>query len=150
LNHKSYLLIPVNLPLSGFVLIGREEAMFGRLLLSLLFFALSAARTGAADVTGSWQVKISTPGGAITGKASFKQTGDAVEGWVGPSEDDPIPITGTLEGNNLTIKTLPQPGRTVAFDKCEVTVNGQKMVGTIDTDKGTIEFVRSAPTAGRR
>jgi hypothetical protein len=124
--------------------------MVGRLLLSMLLFGLSVAQVRAADVTGTWLVTTSTPGGVITGKASFRQTGDAVAGWVGPSEDDPIPITGILKGNKLTVKTSPQPGRTVAFDKCAVTVNGHKMVGTIDTDKGTIEFVKSGPTAGPR
>lgn len=114
-------------------------------LLSMFLFVLSVAPVRAADVTGKWQVTISTPGGAITGKASFKQKGHAVTGWVGPSENDPIPIAGTLRGNKLTIKTSPQPGRTVAFDRCEVTVKGHKMVGTIDTNKGTIEFVKSAP-----
>jgi hypothetical protein len=120
--------------------------MMGRAqLLSMLLFALSVAPVTAADVTGTWRVTISTPNGAITGKASFKQTGDVVAGWVGPSEDDPIPISGILEGNKLTIKTSPQPGRTAAFEKCELTVDGDKMAGTIDTDKGTIEFVKSAP-----
>jgi len=86
---------------------------------------------------------------AITGKASFKQTGHVVTGSVGPSESDPIPITGTLKGNKLTIKTSPQPGRTAAFDRCDLTVNRDKMAGTIDTDKGTIEFVKSVPTVVR-
>ena len=50
-----------------------------------------------------------------------------------------------FKGNKLTLKTSPQPGRTAAFDKCDLTVNGDKMVGTIDTNKGTIEFVKSRP-----
>ena len=54
--------------------------MVGRLLLSMLLFALSVAPVGSADVTGTWQITISTPGGAITGKASFRQTGHAVAG----------------------------------------------------------------------
>jgi hypothetical protein len=33
----------------------------------------------------------------------------------------------------------------VAFDQCDLTINGDKMVGTIDTDKGKIEFVKSTP-----
>jgi hypothetical protein len=57
--------------------------MVGRLLLSMLLFALSVAPVGSADVTGTWQITISTPGGAITGKASFRQTGHAVAGWAG-------------------------------------------------------------------
>ena len=114
-------------------------------LLSMLLLAPLVAPARAADVTGTWRVTISTSDGAITGKASLKQTGDMVTGWVGPDENDPIPVTGILKGNKLTIKTSPQPGRTVAFDKCDVTVNGDKMVGTIDSDKGKIEFVRSTP-----
>ena len=112
---------------------------------SMLLLASFAAQAWAADVTGNWRVTISTSDGEITGKASLKQTGDRVTGWVGPSEDDPIPVNGILKGNKLTMKTSPQPGRTVAFDQCEVTVNGDKMAGTIDTDKGKIEFVRSTP-----
>lgn len=110
-----------------------------------VLLALSAASARAADVSGHWQVTITTPDGKITGVASFKQTGHAVTGWLGPSENDPIPITVVLKGNRLTITTHPQPGRTVAFHTCEVTVKGDKMTGTIDTDKGTIEFVRSEP-----
>jgi hypothetical protein len=111
-------------------------------LLSLLLLLPLVMVAQSVDVSGNWRVAISTADGAITGKASFKQTGDRVTGWVGPSENDPIPVTGILRGNKLTLKTAPQPGRTAAFDKCEVTVNGDKMVGTIDNDKGTIEFFR--------
>jgi hypothetical protein len=118
-------------------------------LLGMVLFAVSVAPVRAADVTGNWRVTISTPDGPITGKASFKQSGHVVTGWVGPSESDPIPITGTLKRNKLTIKTSPQPGRTAAFDGCDLIVNRDKMAGTIDTDKGTIEFVKSA-TAGRQ
>jgi hypothetical protein len=113
------------------------RAAFG--LLCILMLALAAR---AADVSGNWRVTISTAEGTITGKASFQQAGEAVTGWVGPSEDDPIPIHGTIHGDKLTIQTSPQPGRTVAFNRCEVTVSGGRMSGTIDT-KGKIEFVRS-------
>ena len=111
-------------------------------LLSMLLLPFVAAFR-AVDVTGSWRVTISTSDGAITGKASLKQTGDKVTGWVGPDENDPIPVTGILKGDKLTINTSPQPGRTAAFDRCDLTVNGDKMTGTIDIDKGKIEFVRS-------
>jgi hypothetical protein len=119
--------------------------MVGRLGLAGILLALSVAPVRAADVTGNWRVMISTHGGEITGVASLRQVGETVRGWVGPSENDPIPITGVIKGDRLTIRTSPQPGRTAAFDKCDLTVNGDRMAGTIDTDKGTIEFVRSAP-----
>lgn len=118
--------------------------MIGRLgWVGMLLLVSWAAQARAADVTGNWVVTISTSDGVITGKATLKQTGDKVKGWVGPSENDPIPVNGILKGNKLTVKTSPQPGRTVAFDECDLTVDGDKMAGTIDNDKGKIEFVKS-------
>ena len=91
------------------------------------------------------ELTISIADEMITGKASLKQTGDKVTGWVGPDEDNPITIDGVVEGNSVTITTHPRPGRTVAFDKCHLTVNDDKMTGTIEPTKGTIEFVRVKP-----
>jgi len=112
-------------------------------LLTILVLASLVLPARAADVSGDWRVTISTSDGTIVGKASLKQTGDRVTGWVGPGENDPIPVDGTIRGNKLILKTHPQPGRTVAFDKCELTIKGDKMIGAIDTDKGKIEFARS-------
>jgi len=117
-------------------------------LLSVLLVAWSAGSAARTDVTGTWRVTISAGESTITGMAALKQDGDLVSGWVGPNELNPIPIAGFLKANRLTMKTFPQPGRTVAFDRCDLTVNSQKMVGTIDggdTHKGTIEFVRTPP-----
>jgi hypothetical protein len=118
-----------------------------RVLLSLILLTAVAAPTVAAmDVTGSWRVTISTAEGTITGVASLKQAGDMVTGWVGPSENDPIEITGTFKNGKLTMKTLPRPGRTVAFDKVDLTVEGDRMFGTIDNGshgKGSIQFEKS-------
>jgi hypothetical protein len=113
-------------------------------LLSVLLVAFTVAPARAADITGNWQVTISTSDGTMNGKASLQQTGDTVKGWLGPSENDPIPVTGTVNGKKLTLQTHPQPGRNVAFNKCDLTVNDDKMAGTLDTDKGKIEFVRSS------
>lgn len=107
-----------------------------------------SAAIEAASLTGQWAVTITTADGKITGKASLKQTGDKVTGQIGPSEDATIPIEGVVTKQKLTLKTNPQPGRTAAFDSCELTVGNQKMVGTIqggDVGQGTIEFVRIKP-----
>ena len=107
-----------------------------------------SAAIEAASVTGQWAVTITTADGKITGKASLKQTGDKVIGQIGPSTDATIPIEGVLTKQKLTLKTNPRPGRTAAFDSCELTVSNQKMVGTIqggDVGRGTIEFVRIKP-----
>lgn len=106
------------------------------------------AAIAAADVTGNWAVTITTADGKITGKAILKLTGDKVTGQIGPNEDATIPIEGVLTVDKLTLKTRPQPGRTAAFDSCELTVGDEKLAGTIqggDAGKGTIEFVRIKP-----
>ncbi|MGO4883219.1 MAG: hypothetical protein ACLP59_20725 [Bryobacteraceae bacterium] len=119
--------------------------MIGRLGLLMVLWLPAVAPAPPVDVTGTWRVAISTSDRSITGKASLKQTGETVTGWVGPDENDPIPVDGMIKEAKLILRTHPQPGRTVAFDKCDVTVSRDKMVGTIDTNKGKIEFVRTAP-----
>ncbi len=111
--------------------------------LSMFLLAAFAVPSWAADVTGKWRVTITTADGVVTGMASLNQTGETITGWVGPDENDPIPVDGAINGDKVTLKTHPQPGRTVAFDRCDLTVSGNKMTGTIDTDKGRIEFLRS-------
>jgi hypothetical protein len=115
------------------------------LIVSAFVMLCFTAAIAAVDVTGRWAVTITTADGKITGRASLTQTGDKVTGQIGPAEDATIPIEGILTAQKLTLKTHPQPGRTSAFDSCELTVGDQKMVGTIrggDLGKGTIEFAR--------
>ena len=114
--------------------------------LCLLLFASAAANAGAADVTGRWKVTISLGVETITGVALLKQTGDEVTGSIGADERNQHPLDGVVKGNRITLATHPRPGRTVAFDKCDLNVDGEKMRGTTErkgsSDKGTIEFVR--------
>jgi hypothetical protein len=123
--------------------------MTARLLIVAGFLMLCfSAAIEAADVTGHWAVTITTAEGKITGKASLKQTGDKVTGQIGPSADATISIEGVLTARKLTLKTNPRPGRTAAFDSCDLTVDDEKMAGTIrggDAGEGAIEFVRIRP-----
>jgi hypothetical protein len=114
---------------------------------AFLMVCLSAPAE-AADVTGRWAVTITTGDGTITGSASLKQTGEKVTGQIGPSSDATIDIEGVLSATGLTLTTHPRPGRTAAFETCELTVGDEKMAGSIhggDVGKGTIEFVRTKP-----
>ena len=98
------------------------------------------------NVTGNWQVLISVAEETITGKGALTQSGETVTGWIGPDENDPIPVTGNFKNGKLMLKTLPQEGRTVAFDKVELNVDGGTMYGVINNGshgKGTIKFIRS-------
>ena len=117
-----------------------------RVLLGALLLAASAVSAQPADVTGTWKVTISIGDESMTGMAVLKQTGDKVEGSIGPDERNQHPLDGVAKGNRITLTTHPRPGRTVAFDKCDLTVDGDTMTGTTErsgsTDKGKIEFVR--------
>jgi hypothetical protein len=110
------------------------------------FVLCFAAATHTSDVTGNWAVTISAADGEITGTASLKQAREQVTGHIGPVDDATIPVEGVLNAHQLTLKAKPRPGRTAAFDTCELTVGDDRMVGTIhggDVGKGTIEFVRT-------
>jgi hypothetical protein len=101
-----------------------------------------AAPAQKIDVTGAWTVTITIAGAQRPGLAILSQDGAAITGMIGPAETDMMPATGTVTGNQLTLMTRPRTGRTAAFAKCDVTIEGDRMTGTIDTDKGTIEFVK--------
>ena len=123
-----------------------------KLLLILVSVSVSISSNGQksagvkVDVTGNWQITITVSADTIKGKGSLTQTGDVVTGWVGPNENDPISITGMFKKGKLIIKTLPQPGRTVAFDQLELTVSVDTLSGAIENGsrgKGSIKFIRS-------
>ena len=94
------------------------------------------------DVTGAWDVTITMSGGSVSGLAVLSQDGPKVTGMLGPALTDMFPVEGTWEGDTLIILARPRTGRTTAFTKCELMGTRERMTGTIDTNKGTIEFVR--------
>ena len=94
------------------------------------------------DVTGAWTVTITMADRQAEGLAILSQDGKTVTGMIGPAETDMMPADGTVSGDTLTLKARPRTGRTAAFAKCVVIIRGDRMSGTIDTDKGKIEFVK--------
>lgn len=116
-----------------------------RVVIALMCSLAWANPTAMADVTGRWRVTISGSGGAVAGVASIEQQGEKVTGSMGPSEDDTTPVSGVLKGDVLILKTHPKPGFSVPFDTCELTVNADRMTGSIGAadEKRTIEFVRA-------
>jgi hypothetical protein len=116
------------------------------LYLFLAVCAWSIGNAGASDATGRWKVTISANGSTLIGLALLKQAGDEIGGSIGADEQNQHPLTGVVAGNSITLTTHPRPGRTVAFAKCELTVDGDKMSGTTEGGdlggKATIELVR--------
>jgi len=102
-----------------------------------------AGQKPTVDVTGAWAVTITLPSGdAITGLAILSQDGGTITGMIGPGETEMMPAEGTVDGNKVTLRTRPRAGRSAAFAKAELTATADKMTGTIDTDKGSIELIR--------
>jgi hypothetical protein len=124
-----------------------------RIVLLGLLLLLSSAAFGA-DVSGVWQVTISSTGPDGTtnqdkGMASLKQTGETITGWVGPDESRQTPVEGTIKENRVILKASPRPERNMTF---ELTLSGEKLAGTVhlqdltrtgDDRKGTAEFVKA-------
>jgi hypothetical protein len=100
----------------------------------------------AADVTGTWKVTITLGGTSVAGVALLKQAGDKITGSIGANESNQHPLDGVVEGNRIALTTRPRPGRTVAFDKCYLTLDGETMTGTTEggdlREKATIELVK--------
>ena len=99
----------------------------------------------AVDVTGRWSVTISVGAETITGLAVLTQSGDSVTGSMGPNEDNQHPLEGIVEGTRIAITMRPRPGRTTAFDKCYLTMDGETLKGTTEggrANQGAIRFVR--------
>ena len=115
--------------------------------LAVLLFSAALGQTQEAppqkvDVTGAWDVTITMSGGSVSGLAILSQDDTKITGMMGPAVTDMFPVEGLWEGNKLIILARPRKGRTTAFAKCELTGTREQMTGTIDTDKGTIKFIR--------
>lgn len=119
-----------------------RQMVLATVLVLALVGQMRAVQAQTVDVTGAWAVTINMPGGSVSGLAILSQDGTKITGMIGPAETDMMPAEGTVDGNKVTLLTRPRTGRTAAFAKCEVTIVGDRMTGTIDTDKGTIEFIR--------
>ena len=117
-----------------------------RLAVCLMILTSVAANCLAADVGGRWKVTITIGGETVTGVALLNQSGDNITGSIGANDANQHPLDGVIEGNRIVLTTHPRPGRTVAFDKCYLTLDGERMTGTTEggdlREKATIELVR--------
>ena len=120
----------------------RVMGLLAAVLLSAVVMQAQEAQAQKVDVAGAWDVTIIMSGGSVSGLAVLSQDGTKVTGMFGPALTDMFPVEGTWDGDKLTILARPRTGRTTAFAKCELTGTRERMTGTIDTNKGTIEFIR--------
>jgi hypothetical protein len=113
--------------------------VFGVVLWAMGWQAAPAQRI---DVTGAWDVTFTMGSRQATGLAIFSQDGSKITGMIGATVTDMMPLEGTVNGDAVTLLTRPRTGRTAAFAKSDLTVNGDRMTGTLDGDKGKIDLVK--------
>ena len=123
-------------------MVPRVALVFAVILGAAVVGATQDSPAQKVDVTGAWDVTMTMSGGSMSGLAVLSQDGTRVTGMLGPALTDMFPVEGTWDGDQLIITARPRTGRTTAFAKCELTGTRERMSGTIDGDKGTIEFVR--------
>jgi len=128
----------------------KEETMRRVLLLTIVLAFAFASSAAAADIAGTWAVKMKSPWG--DDEAFHLSITSAGENLTITSNDHPkmttLEGTGTLKGNVVTMSLKPTGGQIITFNFTG-TVTGDKMSGTreiIDLSKTG----QGAPPAGAR
>jgi hypothetical protein len=130
-------------------MLSRITGLLAAVVLSSLVVQAQQVQAQNVDMSGAWDVTIKMSGGSMSGLAVLSQDGSEITGMLGPDLTDMFPVEGKWDGSTLTILARPRTGRTTAFAKCELTGTRERMTGTIDSGKGTIEFDRKHRAANR-
>jgi len=95
----------------------------------------------AADVTGNWNGKVSTPKGDFPIAFSFKANGSKLEGTMLGTDGASFPIDeGKIEGDKLTFSvTLNYPGKSLQRTY-KGALNGDEIHFTVDASGQVSEF----------
>lgn len=95
--------------------------------LVVLSLVLGASFVQAADLTGTWNLAVKSPGGTGNPVFSLKQDGDKLAGTYKGRWGD-APCTGSVKGNDFEI-IYSLGGSTIVY---KGQVDGNKMIGKVD------------------
>jgi hypothetical protein len=119
-----------------------------RLIMSMLGVMLAiaptigqdAAKPKAVDITGSWEMTVQAPQGAMVITANYKQDGETLTG-THVSEMGESPLKGTVKGVDVEYTlTIDMGGQQMAIVH-KAKVDGQTMTGSADIQgMGTITY----------
>jgi len=95
-------------------------------------FLSASATAQSVNVTGDWDLTITSPQGARDAKASFKQDGEKLTGAFKGQRGE-LPVTGSIKGNEIKINY------TVKFQDQDLAIT---LTGKVDGDtmKGAADF----------
>jgi hypothetical protein len=126
----------------------RETSMNGNwmrrtsMLMTVMVLALASAEVSAqVNLTGSWTMSVTTDaGGTTTPSLTLQQNGNALTGHYASETLGEADVTGTVEGNQVTINF------TVDLQGQEVPVTYAATVGADGTLTGTIDLAGGLAT----
>jgi hypothetical protein len=94
-------------------------------------FAQEAAKANKVDVTGTWELTVESPQGAMTITANYKQDGETLTGSH-VSEMGESPLKGTVKGVDITYTlSLDAGGQQITITH-KGKVDGDTIKGTAD------------------
>lgn len=98
------------------------------LVVALALFAQQKAEP--ARIAGSWKMSMETPHGTVEGPLQVQQDGSKLTGTYEVEHFGLMPLSGTVEGNKVSLKIEVQGGQvTIGITG---TVDGGKMTGTTE------------------
>jgi hypothetical protein len=102
--------------------------------------AQDAAKPKPVDITGSWELTVQSPQGAMVITANYKQDGETLTG-THVSDMGESPLKGTVKGADVEYTlTIDMGGQQMAIVH-KAKVDGQTMTGSADIEgMGTITF----------
>jgi hypothetical protein len=100
-------------------------------LAALPVFAQDAAKQKKVDVTGTWELTVEAPQGAMTMTANYKQEGETLTGSH-VSEMGEVPLKGTVKGVDIVYTvTIDAQGQQFTITHTGK-VDGDTITGTAD------------------
>ena len=103
-------------------------------------FAQEAAKEKKVNITGTWEMTVESPQGAMTITANYKQEGETLTG-THVSEMGEAPLKGTVKGNEIVYTLNIDAGGQQMSIVHKATVDGDAIKGTAEIgDMGTMSF----------
>jgi len=94
-------------------------------------FGQEPAKQKKVDVTGTWELTVESPQGAMTMTANYKQEGETLTG-THVSEMGEVPLKGTVKGVDITYTlTIDAQGQSFTITHTGK-VDGDTITGTAD------------------
>jgi hypothetical protein len=122
------------------------------LLAPVLFLAVAASHCDhvalaapAVNLTGKWELALTTPHGPMSGSLDLHQDGDKLSGTCSTDHFGAISLTGAVEGNKISFAIDVQG---MSFTMVGA-IEGEKLSGTIEPDTGTWVATRQSAAAVR-